>query len=286
MKRKFLLFFGFIIFLFCNIQTQASIFPHDNETNSVIIETLQNSSNFTYPQNANILPIWSQSWGGGYQDQAYGIWGNDSYLYTCGYTQQIASGNDSLSLIKWNSSGNLIWARIWNYTGYSISNCNMGRWIKSLYNRLYIASRQRRLLFSDNEMGSKRKLDLESNLEYTEFWEGNLGDGTYVYTVGNSANGLLIIKWDESGNPIWNETWGLNWGESGLSIWGTGSNLYICGVTSNYGAGGQDLLLIKWDNSGNQIWNGTWGGPKMTGVKQSVAIQTIFTHVDLPKVLE
>ncbi len=40
MKRKFLLFFGFIIFLFCNIQTQASIFPHDNETNSVIIENL------------------------------------------------------------------------------------------------------------------------------------------------------------------------------------------------------------------------------------------------------
>ena len=41
MKRKFLLFFGFIIFLFCNIQTQASIFPHDNETNSVIIKTLE-----------------------------------------------------------------------------------------------------------------------------------------------------------------------------------------------------------------------------------------------------
>ena len=54
----------------------------------------------------------------------------------------------------------------------------MGRWIKSLYNRLYIASGQRRLLFSDNEMGSKRKLDLESNLEYTEFWEGDWGDGT------------------------------------------------------------------------------------------------------------
>ena len=84
--------------------------------------------------------------------------------------------------------------------------------------------------------------------------------------LGIRRNGLLIIKWDESGNPIWNETWGLNWGESGLSIWGTGSNLYICcGVTSNYGAGGQDLLLIKWDNSGNQIWNWYMGRSENDG---------------------
>ena len=262
MKRKFLLFFGFIIFLFCNIQTQASIFPHDNETNSVIIKTLQNSSNFTYPQNANIFPIWSQSWGGGYQDQAYGIWGNDSYLYTCGYTQQIASGNDSLSLIKWNSSGNLIWARIWNYTGYSIATAIWGDG-SNLYITGYILPQGKGAYYL-----VIMKWDLNGNLIWNQIWSiqsfgrGIWGDGTYVYTVGNSANGLLIIKWDESGNPIWNETWGLNWGESGLSIWGTGSNLYICGVTRNYGAGGQDLLLIKWDNSGNQIWNCTWGGPK------------------------
>ncbi|MHA1698954.1 MAG: hypothetical protein ACTSWN_08965, partial [Promethearchaeota archaeon] len=58
----------------------------------------------------------------------------------------------------------------------------------------------------------------------------------------------------------WNRTWGGSDGDYGYSVWGDGSYIYTCGYTYSFGAGSADLLLVKWDPDGNQVWNRTWGG--------------------------
>ena len=37
-------------------------------------------------------------------------------------------------------------------------------------------------------------------------------------------------------------------------------NLYIMGETWSYGAGYNDAFIVKYDRSGKQLWNNTWGG--------------------------
>jgi PKD repeat protein len=57
----------------------------------------------------------------------------------------------------------------------------------------------------------------------------------------------------------WNRTWGGLKYDAGYDIWGDGTNYYTTGYTDSFSAEERDLLIIKWDTNGNQIWNRTWG---------------------------
>lgn len=45
----------------------------------------------------------------------------------------------------------------------------------------------------------------------------------------------------------------------GLAV-DSSNNVYLVGTTSSFGAGLYDMALVKYDSSGVQQWNRTWGG--------------------------
>lgn len=59
----------------------------------------------------------------------------------------------------------------------------------------------------------------------------------------------------------WNKTWGTVNGDYGNDV-ATDStgNVYVVGSTNSFGAGGYDILLLKYNPSGIYEWNVTWGG--------------------------
>jgi hypothetical protein len=91
-------------------------------------------------------------------------------------------------------------------------------------------------------------------------------DGGFIITgttfsFGAGYNDVYLIKTNSIGDTMWTKTIGGIGFETGNSIEKTNDGGYIiCGSTSSYGAGGEDVFLIKIDSIGSLTWSKTFGG--------------------------
>lgn len=90
-------------------------------------------------------------------------------------------------------------------------------------------------------------------------------DGFIMSGITNSfgvgSYDVYLIKTDANGDVEWTRTYGGSGWDEGWSIEPTADSGYIIvGWTDSYGAGEDDVYLIKIDADGDSLWTGTYGG--------------------------
>jgi uncharacterized delta-60 repeat protein len=132
------------------------------------------------------------------------------------------------------------------------------------------------------------KTDANGNIQWAKTYGGDsydyaysvqqTSDGGYIvagytYSFGAGDYDIFLIKTDANGNIQWAKTYGGTDDEEVSSVQQTSDGGYIvAGLTRSFGAGGDDIFLIKTDANGNIRWAKTFGGTysdRATSVQQT-----------------
>jgi hypothetical protein len=238
-KSKFTMKFKTIILIFTSILIlNAFLFLNIKSNIKIHQITIRDSQISIKSKDIDINIIWDNLWGGLENDHGWDVDTSSNSIYLVGETRSFGSEGADLFLTRYNTGG----SQVWNTT-----------------------------------------------------WGGSLWDGGHAITINNSDpnnpdiyvtgytqsygygnNDVLIIKYDDTGNKIWNKTWGGSDTEKAYDIINNGSHIFIVGDTKSYGAGNYDAFLLILSSNGTIIENYTWGG---TNFDQAVGVTLVNNDI-------
>ena len=240
-----------------------------------------------HPSDPNQYQLeWYKLWDESGSQVSFGV-AIDSY----GYLYQAASttggpfgGYDGL-LVKYDSSGTQIWNRTW---GKLVDDSSRGVAVDS-NDFIYVVG----TIDYDTDDHEEKFILLKFDTSGTQLWNRTWSDVIYaegrsivvdstdsIYITGHAGNlatsDIAIVKYNSVGAKLWQRIWGgSNYeGRYGLDLAvDSQDNLYVGAQTGSFGAGSSDAVIIKYNSSGFQLWNQTWGGVEIDGA-EAIALDT------------
>ncbi|MFW6232620.1 MAG: choice-of-anchor D domain-containing protein, partial [Bacteroidota bacterium] len=176
---------------------------------------------------------WEKHFGGTAYDHAFSVIqdNNNNYVIAGRY-------HGAYGIIKLNSSGNIIWEKLYGGTGFETANS----------------------IIQTNDGG------------YIVAGFSNSSDGDV--SVNKGENDIWVVKISDAGVLQWERSYGGSQIDVAECIKQTSDGGYVIGGwtrSNDYDVsnqkGVQDCWLIRIDNSGNIIWEKTYGGSSSDGIK-------------------
>jgi hypothetical protein len=203
--------------------------------------------------------LWQKTFGGTGNDEGYSVQQTtDGGYIIVGVSTQKGSGGYEIYIIKTDSSGNLIWERIYGGTsedaGDSVQQTSDGGYIIAGYTSpLKGYSTLSDVGFSDIYL---IKTDSYGKQLWRRTYEGKgndksfsvqqTTDGGYTSSFGAGNLDVYLIRTDSLGNQLWQQTYGGANGDTGAYVEQTSDGGYIiAGSTNSFGTGNFDVYLIK-----------------------------------------
>ena len=216
--------------------------------------------------------LWTQTFGGSNGDYGRSVQQTDDGGYIiAGYTYSYGAGSCDFYLIKTNTSGNEQWSQTYGGrdgdVGRSVQQTSDGGYIILGYTYSPVTQSYDVYMIKTYENGNElwwqtfggSSDDRGYSVQQTD-------DGGYIIagiteSYGAGVYDVYLIKTDAEGNEEWWQTFGGSNADRGYSVQQTSDGGYIiAGYTWSYGAGADDVYLIKTDANGNEQWSQTFGG--------------------------
>ena len=207
-------------------------------------------------------PIWTKTFGGVGGDFGFAVLQtSDSGYIIAGATTSLGAGRRDVYLIRTNRSGDTIWTRA--YGGWesdeavSVQQTADGGFIVAGYTEslgagsgdIYVIRIDKNgdFLWSSSYGGT----GVETGSSALPVVDGYMVTGT-TESFGAAGSQFYILKVDADGDTLWTRNYGGSDNERSYSaVRATDGGLVIVGYTSSFGAGGQDVYLIKTDSLGD-----------------------------------
>ena len=207
--------------------------------------------------------LWSRTYGGSSVDYGNSVQQTTDGAYmVAGYTESFGAGDYDVSLIKINSTGEILWSRTYGGSDYeytlSVRQTTDGGYIVAGGTWSFGAGENDLYLIKTNSTGDilwsrtygGSSVDYGNSVQQTT-------DGGYIVAGGTGSfgagdNDLYLIKTDSTGDTLWSRPYGGDSTEIGYSVQQTSDGGYIVGGhTSSFGAGSYEVMLTKLDSLGN-----------------------------------
>ncbi len=255
---------------------------YDGESNEVIYSMKQTSdggyilAGWTGPYDAHDVYIakvsatgdlqWTKTYGGIQDDEANSVaQTSDGGYIVAGLSESFDEGAwGDVYVLKLNTSGDTVWTRTYGGIDVDIANSvattTSGGYILAGYTQSFGGADNIYLI----------KITASGDIEWEYAYAGDV-----AYSVAQSADGgyivagwidyadydVYLIKTDAAGNTQWTKTYGGSDEDEASAVATTSDGGYIvAGYTDSFGAGDDDVYVLKLNSSGDTIWTRTFGG--------------------------
>ncbi|MEX2715115.1 MAG: hypothetical protein Q6353_009645 [Candidatus Sigynarchaeum springense] len=211
---------------------------------------------------------WNRTWGGANDEDVSGLATATDGVYMVGDTKDFGAGGRDAFIIKYGTDGIIRWNHTWGGI-----NDDHARGVAVAADGVYLVGYT--YSFGVGLMDAFIvKYNAAGIQQWNHTWGGanvDAGNGVAVgidgvYMAGETASSgagsydAFIAKYSATGSQLWNRTWGGIDSDYGNDIASCNNEIYLAGRTHSFGAGNYNAFIAKYNATGSQLWNRTWGG--------------------------
>jgi uncharacterized delta-60 repeat protein len=196
---------------------------------------------------------------------------SDRGCVVVGSTSSFGAGRSDIFLVKTNAKGDTLWTRTFGGSdydvGYSVQQTTDGGYVIAGTTRSLGAGRYDACLIRTDASGSVAWFRTYGDTSDDEARSvEQTADGGFVTTGCTESRGagqgdVYLVRTNAKGDTMWTKTFGGASRDEGFSVWQTtDKGFVIAGLTQSFGAGGDDVYLIKTNARGDTLWTRTFGG--------------------------
>ena len=169
--------------------------------------------------------------------------------------------SSEIVLTKLDEVGNQQWIKFYEE---DTDDSNEGVCVQQTFDEGFVILTSTKKLIKTNSFGDTlwtKNLSVVNQKEVNSLeYIRQTNDNGYIITGSLDNDNITLIKLNQDGTLSWEKEYGGVNEDKGNSVIQTNDNGFIiCGYTSSYGSGNEDVYIIKTDIQGDSIWSKTFG---------------------------